>query len=554
MLAQAIPAASPDGPLLLVERYGSKVRRLAGIWGEETILATTSATGGGSNGLFDRSLGALQSVGRSLMLPIAVLPAAALLLRLGQDDLLGLPWMAAAGNAVFTNLPLLFAIGIAVGLTGGAGAAGLTGLVGYLVFDEVFKTLIPQVDGEPNPDINMGVLAGIIIGLVAAGLYRRFSDIRLPDYLGFFGGKRFVPIVMSLAALVLGVVFGLIWPPIQDVINALGQGIVGLGALGTGIYGFLNRLLIPVGLHHVLNTYVWFQLGTFDGPDGPVNGEITRYFAGDPKAGYFLSGFFPIFMFGLPAACLAMIRHAQFPKVASGILLSAAVASFLTGITEPIEFAFLFVVPLLFLVHAILTGTALAVCTLLGIKIGFGFSAGLIDYVLNFSKANTTGAGLLLVVGAVYFVIYYLVFSFFITRFDLATPGRGESSTGLAPDWILPESQRGPASAVAAGGANAAREREPETTSTATAERDRDDVLAEDVLEALGGEQNVESVEGCITRLRLFVDDPENIDDARLKQLGASGVVKRGKVAQVVMGTQSDRIAERINRILKGES
>lgn len=494
-----------------------------------------------------------------MMLPIAVLPAAALLLRLGQDDLLGLPWMAAAGDAVFANLPLLFAIGIAVGLTGGAGAAGLAGLVGYLVFDEVFKTLIPQVDGEPNPDIQMGVLSGIIVGLVAAGLYRRFADIRLPDYLGFFGGKRFVPIVTALAALVLGAIFGLIWPPVQDAINAVGQGIVGLGAVGTGIYGFLNRLLIPIGLHHVLNTYVWFQLGSFDGPDGPVNGEITRYFAGDPNAGYFLSGFFPIMMFGLPAACLAMIRHAQFPKVASGILLSAAFASFLTGITEPIEFAFLFVAPLLFLVHAILTGTALAICTLLGIKIGFGFSAGLIDYVLNFGKENTTGAVTLLGVGLVYAVVYYFVFSFFIKRFDLATPGRGESSTGLSSDWILPESQRGPASGERDEEREAAREAEREaerqgspTGVTATAERDRDDVLAEDVLEALGGRSNVESVEGCITRLRLFVEDPERIDDARLKQLGAAGVVKRGKVAQVVMGTQSDRIAARINRLLKG--
>jgi len=241
-----------------------------------------------------------------------------------------------------------------------------------------------------------------------------------------------------------------------------------------------------------------------------------------------------------------MIRHAQFPKVASGILLSAAFASFLTGITEPIEFAFLFVAPLLFLVHAVLTGTALAICTLLGIKIGFGFSAGFIDYLLNFSKDNTTGAGLLLLVGLAYAVIYYFVFSFFIKRFNLATPGRGESSTGLESDWILPESQRGPRESTAT-------DRQPAPTATATAERDRDDVLAEDVLEALGGRSNVESVEGCITRLRLFVEDPDSIDEARLKQLGAAGVIKRGKVAQVVMGTQSDRIAERINRLLKGD-
>jgi N-acetylglucosamine PTS system EIICBA or EIICB component len=527
--------------------------------------ATSTPAAGGSGG-WDRALGALQSVGRSLMLPIAVLPAAALLLRLGQDDLLGLPWMTAAGAAIFDNLPVLFAIGIAVGLTGGAGAAGLAGLVGYFVFAEVFNVIAPQLAEEgTDPVYYMGVLSGIITGLVAAGLYRRFSDIRLPDYLAFFGGRRFVPIITAFVALILGVIFGLIWPPIGAGINAVGEAIVGLGALGTGLYGFLNRMLIPVGLHHVINTYVWFQLGTFEGPDGPVQGEITRYFAGDPTAGYFLSGFFPIMMFGLPAACLAMIRHARVPKVASGILLSAAFASFLTGITEPIEFAFLFVAPLLYLVHAILTGTALAVCTLLGIKIGFGFSAGLIDYVLNFSKENTTRPLLLLGVGLVYFVVYYFVFSFFIKRFDLATPGRGEASTGLSSDWILPESQRGPrpgeeAEREAAREAEREAEREGEreaapagTAATATAGRDRDDVLAENVLEALGGQENVESVEGCITRLRLFVADPERIDDARLKELGASGVVKRGKVAQVVLGTQSDRIAARMERILKGE-
>ena len=551
--------------LLLAALSGSRVLPGGiGNRGREIFMSASTAdrsTTRGSGGM-DRALGALQSVGRSLMLPIAVLPAAALLLRLGQDDLLGLPWMAAAGQAVFDNLPLLFALGIAVGLTGGAGAAGLAGIVGYLVFGEVFNAVAPQLGDESfDPVDKMGVLAGILVGLVAAGLYRRFSDIRLPDYLGFFGGKRFVPIVTALAALVLGVIFGVIWPPIGAGINAIGEAIVGLGALGTGLYGFINRLLIPVGLHHVINTYVWFQLGTFEGPDGPVHGEISRYFAGDPNAGYFLSGFFPIMMFGLPAACLAMIRYAQFPKVASGILLSAALASFLTGITEPIEFAFLFVAPVLYLVHAVLTGTALAVATLLGIKLGFGFSAGLIDYLLNFSKENTTRPLLLLVLGLAYGVIYYIVFSFFIKRFNLATPGRGESSTGLASDWILPESQRGPRpgesderEAAREAEREAEQEGEPAATpaGTATAERDRDDALAEDVLEALGGSENVESVEGCITRLRLFVADPERIDEPRLKELGASGVVKRGKVAQVVMGTQSDRIAERINRLLKG--
>ncbi len=497
--------------------------------------STVSTPGGPSTG--DRILGALQSIGRSLMLPIAVLPAAALLLRLGQPDLLNIPWIAAAGNAVFSNLPMIFAIGVAIGLSGGDGAAALAGLVGFLVFTGVFNTIIPQVKGAPDPTINMGVLSGIIVGLTAAWLYRRFHDIRLPDYLGFFGGRRFVPIITALATLILGALFGFIWPPIQGVINSLGVGIVALGPVGTGIYGFLNRLLIPIGLHHVLNTYVWFQLGTYHG----VHGDLNRYFAGDPTAGNFMAGFFPIMMFGLPGACLAMIRHAHFPKVAAGILLSAAFASFLTGVTEPVEFAFIFVAPLLFVVHAILTGTALAVCTILNIKIGFGFSAGLIDYVLNFGKSNTTNPLLLLLIGIIYGVLYYFIFSFFITRFDLATPGRGEASTGLSADWILPESQRGPRKTVKDAAA-------AETAPVG----DRDDVLAEQVLAALGGKANVQSVEGCITRLRLFVNDPAQIDDAHLKSLGASGVIKRGKIAQVVLGTQSDRIADRIKRLLKG--
>src|SRR5947209_7223139 len=505
-----------------------------------TVTTLTSPSG------FDRVLGSLQSVGRSLMLPIAVLPAAALLLRFGQPDLLNLPWMAAAGNAVFSNLPLIFAVGIAIGLTGGEGAAALAGLVGFLVFNGVFNTLIPQVSGAPDPSINMGVLSGILVGLVSAGLYRRFYDIRLPDYLAFFGGKRFVPIITALVTLILGAIFGLIWPPVQGVINAGGQGIVSLGPVGTGIYGLLNRLLIPLGLHHVLNTYVWFQLGAYHGPKGIVNGDLNRYFAGDPTAGNFMAGFFPIMMFGLPDACLATIRHARFPKVAAGILLSAAFTSFLTGVTEPIEFAFIFVAPVLFVIHAILTGTSLAICTHLGLRIGFGFSAGLIDYVLNFSKSNTTNPLLIIVIGLVYAVLYYFIFSFFITRFNLGTPGRGEASTGLSTDWILPESQRGPKVPKGAKGAISATE--------SPAVEDRDDVLAREVLTALGGKANVQSVEGCITRLRLFVNDPVQIDEVRLKSLGASGVIKRGKIAQVVMGTQSDRIASRINRLLKDRS
>src|SRR6185312_4922829 len=244
---------------------------------------------------------------------------------------------------------------------------------------------IPQVNGAPDPTYNMGVLSGIITGLAAAWLYRRFHDIRLPDYRAFFGGKRFVPIITAFAALILGVIFGLIWGPIQTAINDLGQAIISLGAVGAGIYGFLNRLLIPLGLHHVINSYVWTLLGSYKGPNGVVYGDLNRYFAGDPTAGNYMAGFFPVMMFGLPGAAFAMIRKAKFPKVAAGILLSAAFCSFLTGVTEPIEFAFIFVAPVLFVVHALLTGLSLIICNLLQIRIGFSFSAGLIDYVINFT-------------------------------------------------------------------------------------------------------------------------------------------------------------------------
>src|SRR5690348_3572712 len=294
-----------------------------------STVNTSSSTLTSPSG-WDRVLGALQSLGRSLMLPIAVLPAAALLLRFGQPDLLNLTWMANAGSAIFANLPMIFAVGIAIGLTGGEGAAALASLVGFLVFAFTFATIYaPKATISPLAVVggSIDVLSGILIGLVAAGLYRRFYDIRLPDYLAFFGGKRFVPIITAVVALILGVVFGFIWTPIQTVINNFGTWIVSLGALGTGLYGMLNRLLIPLGLHHVLNSYVWFQLGDFTSKGTVVHGDLNRYFAGDPSAGNFMAGFFPIMMFGLPAACLAMIRHANFPKVAAGILLSAAFTS-----------------------------------------------------------------------------------------------------------------------------------------------------------------------------------------------------------------------------------
>jgi PTS system N-acetylglucosamine-specific IIC component len=355
----------------------------------------------------------LQRIGRSLMLPVAVLPAAALLLRFGQSDMLNWGWMAAAGNAIFSNLPLLFAVGVAVGFTADVGTAGVAGAVGYWVVTQVQASVAVSLYGK-DADTNMGVLAGILVGLIAASLYERFHAVKLPEWLAFFGGKRFVPIVTSFAALVLGVVLGLVWKWPGAWLTALATWTVGQGAFGAAIHAFLNRLLIPLGMHHFLNSVVWFQFG-----------DLTNFFSSKgAQGGQFMTGFFPIMMFGLPAAALAMYVTAKDKnkKIIGGIMLSAALTSFLTGITEPIEFAFMFVAPVLYLVHAFLTAVSAYVCIALGIRDGFGFSAGLIDYVINFKIA--TQPILLLVVGVIFGVIYFFVFYWLIKALNIPTPGR----------------------------------------------------------------------------------------------------------------------------------
>jgi N-acetylglucosamine PTS system EIICBA or EIICB component len=360
------------------------------------------------------------------MLPIAVLPAAAILLRFGQPDLLNIPWMADAGDAVFSNLPLLFAIGVAAGFTADVGTAAVAGAVGYWVFTKVLVdigTLVYGADKIKANPLDTGVLGGILLGLVAATLYGRYHSIRLPEWLAFFGGRRFVPIVTAFAALLIGAVFGLFWYYPQSWLHDFASTLTGAGATGAAIHAFLNRLLIPVGLHHVINSVVWFQFG-----------DLYHFFCTNqfktpdcvPGAagGQFMTGFFPIMMFGLPAAALAMYTTArqENKKIIGGILLSAALTSIVTGVTEPIEFSFMFVAPILYGLHALLTGLSAFVTIGLGIRDGFGFSAGLTDYLLNFRIA--TNPILLLVVGAVFAVIYYVSFVFIINALDVPTPGR----------------------------------------------------------------------------------------------------------------------------------
>lgn len=407
------------------------------------------------------ALAVLQRFGRSLMMPIAVLPAAAILLRLGQNDLLGadglasingLAWMqqvadvvGAAGDSLFQAMPLLFAVGVAIGFAKRAdGSTALAAVVGYLVFDRVSKLLFFQGESEVGERVTLesggdlivnwgaknpsDVLGGIVIGLLAAWLWQRYYRIKLPTWLGFFGGRRFVPILMAGVGLLVAVAFGLVWPLVGSLINSLGEWIIGLGAVGAGIYGVINRLLLPLGLHHIVNSVVWFVFGSYTDPEtgNVAMGEINRYLAGDPTAGGFLSGFFPVLMFGLPGAALAIWRCAHPSQRANigGLMVAAALTAFVTGITEPIEFAFIFIAPVLFGVHIVLTGISMAVLNALGTQLGFGFSAGLIDLLLNATKDNTEGLWIILTMGVGYFFLYYLIFMFLIKRMNLPTPGR----------------------------------------------------------------------------------------------------------------------------------
>ena len=381
------------------------------------------------------NLAPVQKFGRSLMLPIAALPVAALMLRLGQPDLLGadgLGWdnvaavIGAAGNALFANLPLLFAVGIAIGMARKAdGSTALAAVVAYLVFKGVGDAMSPVIlEGEEL--INYGVLGGIVSGLVSAWLWQRFHRTSLPPYLAFFGGRRFVPILASFAMLVISVLMSFVYPAFDWAITGLGEWVTENAVLGGFVYGTINRLLIPLGLHHILNNPPWFIFGEYSTGGEVYHGDILRFLHGDPTAGAFMTGFFPIMMFALPAAALAIWHEAKpaQKKAVGGIMLSAALTSFLTGVTEPLEFAFMFVAWPLYVIHALLTGSSMALMNWLEVKDGFGFSAGLFDYLLNFNIA--TKPLLIIPIGLAYAAIYYFLFRAVIRKWNLRTPGREE--------------------------------------------------------------------------------------------------------------------------------
>lgn len=472
----------------------------------------------------------LQKIGKSLMLPVAVLPVAGLLLGIGAANFGWMPeilslLMKNSGDVIFANLPLIFAIGVALGFTENDGVSAIAAAIGYMVMLATMGVMAGVWGVEPKvimgiPAMETGVFGGILAGGLAAYMFNKYYKITLPTYLGFFAGKRFVPIVTALSAIVLGALLSVVWPPVQHGINVFSHwAAVSDPRTAATVYGFIERLLIPFGLHHIWNVPFFFEIGTFTAPNGQVvHGDINRFFAGDPTAGI-LAGAFLFKMFGLPAAAIAMWHEAR-PEnkaKAGGILISAALTSFLTGITEPIEFAFLFVAPILYFFHAVLAASTQFVMNSLGAHMGFTFSQGGIDFVMfNVFGANSQKWWLVLILGPVYAVIYYVVFRTSIRMFNLKTPGRE----------VETEEMRA-ASASGEGG------------------RSRDLVLA------FGGRNNITSLDACITRLRIAVKDPAKVDQARLKSMGAAGVMVVGGGVQAIFGPLSENMKTGMQEYLR---
>ena len=501
------------------------------------------------------AFGTLQKVGKALMLPVALLPAAGILLAIGaalvNPALLNLaPWldnsgvamvanvMQNAGNIVFGNLPLLFAVGVAIGLAGGEGTAGLAAIIGYLIMNVTMGTVLgidaKDINGTSYvsvlgvPTLQTGVFGGIIVGIIAASLYNKFFEIELPSYLGFFAGKRFVPIITAATAIILGLIMLMVWPAIQSGLNAFSNNMVNANlTLSAFIFGVIERALIPFGLHHIFYSPFWYEFGTYTTKAGQVVHGDQRIFMAQISdhvknltAGTFMTGKFPFMMFGLPAAALAIYHEAKPEKkvFVGGLMASAGLTAFLTGITEPIEFSFLFVAPVLFGIHAVFAGLSFMVMHLLDVKIGMTFSGGLIDYVLFGLINPQTHAWLVIPVGLVFAVIYYFGFRFAIRKFDLKTPGREL------------EEEESQGTGKSAGGD-----------------------LASNILDAMGGKDNIANLDACITRLRVSVKDIKNVNKDELKRLGAAGVLEVGNNIQAIFGPRSETIKGQMKDIMSGK-
>ncbi|MYL69479.1 PTS sugar transporter subunit IIA [Halobacillus litoralis] len=508
--------------------------------------------------------GSLQKFGKSLMVPVALLPAAGILLGFGaaltgpladsltflQNDIIQLigNGMSDIGISIFNNLAVIFAIGVAIGLTGGSGIAALAALLGYIIMNKTISFALgitPEMVSESGeygmalgiPTLETGVLGGIVVGLLAVWIYNKFHEFDPPEVLGFFAGDRSVGIAMVFSSIFLALAMMIVWPPIQGGINAVAN-VIANGAtnpLYIGLYGFLERALIPTGLHHIWYApFLWTSLGgTAEVAGSAVSGDQYIFLAQiaegvEVTAGRFMAGKFPVIMFGLLGAALAMYRRADKKNqpVVKGMLIAAAGTAFLTGITEPIEFTFLFVAPLLFVFHAFLAGISFAVMYMLDVHLGWAGGSGLIDFILVNALPGTGNWWINLVAGAVFFVIYYFSFSFAIKKWDLATPGRGGQENKLYTRKDFNEQKKGGKGS--------------QTKETAAA-----------IMEALGGESNLKHVDACFTRLRVEVSEVGQINEDRLKELGAAGVVKVDHNIQAIFGGRSDLYKNEINRIIK---
>ncbi|MBM7097352.1 PTS transporter subunit EIIC [Bacillus sp. H-16] len=511
----------------------------------------------------------LQKFGKSLMVPVALLPAAGILLGIGAamngpladyltflqaDSMQSVSnGMTTIGLSIFQNLPIIFAVGVAIGLTGGSGIAALAALLGYIIMNTTISlamNITPQMAEESGEygmtlgiaSLETGVLGGIIVGLLAVWVYNRFKRFQPPEVLGFFAGDRSVGIVMVFMSIILAFLVMLVWPPIQTGINAVAN-IIATDATNPayiGLYGFLERVLIPTGLHHIWYApFLWTQLGgTAQVAGQMVSGDqyifLAQIAAGEEvTAGRFMAGKYPIVMFGLLGAAYAMYRQADKKNrpVVKGMLIAAAGTAFLTGITEPIEFTFLFVAPLLFVIHAVITGFSFAVAYILNVQLGWAGGSGLIDYILVNALPGTPNWWMNLVMGAAFFVLYYFIFSFAIKKWNLATPGRAGQEAKLYTRKDYNEKK--------------------EAGSKPAAKKDQYRETAKEILTALGGKENLEHVDACFTRLRVTVIDSAQIDEAQLKALGAAGVMKYNKNIQAVFGGKSDLYKNEINDILE---
>ncbi|MTD40681.1 PTS N-acetyl glucosamine transporter subunit IIABC [Erwinia sp. CPCC 100877] len=483
-------------------------------------------------------LGYLQRVGRALMVPVATLPAAAILMGVGYwidpvgwggDNALA-AFFIKSGSAIIDNMSVLFAIGVAYGMSKDKdGAAALTGFVGFLVLTTLCSpAAVSMIQNIPEAEVPAAFakinnqFVGILVGIISAELYNRFSSVELPKALSFFSGRRLVPILTSFVMIAVAFVLMYVWPVIFGGLVNFGEYIQKMGSIGAGIYAFFNRMLIPVGLHHALNSVFWFDVaGINDIPN--FLGGAQSIAAGKAEVGItgrYQAGFFPIMMFGLPGAALAIYQCARPENKAKvmGIMMAGAFAAFFTGITEPLEFSFMFVAPVLYVIHAVLTGISVFIAASMHWIAGFGFSAGLVDMVLSSRNPLATQWYMLIPQGLVFFVIYYLVFRFTITRFNLMTPGRELSVAGSEADG--------------------------QDTNVSGDEKQDVAELARQYIAAVGGSDNLTGIDACITRLRLSVKDSSVVDDALARRLGASGVIRLNKTSvQIIVGFVAEKIA-----------